>query len=82
MKSMTMIFFLGLALLAVGQGEVALADYDHCYTYTNSRLVSSWEYGTYCGATGSGCVNCWNDNGGSYCIGALPSGCSIDHQNW
>jgi hypothetical protein len=39
-----------------------------CQSYSNSRLISSWEHGTYCGSTGGGCSECYNSDGSNYCI--------------
>lgn len=71
-----------MALLAAGRSELAQADYDNCNVYYNSRVVSSYEYGTYCGDTGRGCQYCWNNDLSSYCYGNMPAGCGIDHQNY
>lgn len=81
MRNLFRVCLIGVALLAAGRSEVAQADYDNCNTYWNSRIVSSYEHGTYCGSTGSGCQYCWDNGGGDYCYGNMPSGCGIDHQN-
>lgn len=75
MKSLFRVGVLVAALLGAGRGEVAQADWDNCQTYPTSRLVSSYEYGTYCGGTGNGCTFCWNNDGGSYCYGTPGSTC-------
>jgi len=80
MRTLVRLCLIGVALLVAGRGELAVADYDHCNTYYNSRIVSSYQYGTYCGSTGGGCQYCWNDNGDGYCFGNMPAGCGIDHQ--
>lgn len=71
---------LALVLFAASRGQLAHGGYDNCNTYYNSRVVSSYEYGTYCGATGSGCQYCWDNDLGDYCYGNMPAGCGIDHQ--
>lgn len=73
----------GAVLLLASRNELAQAGYDHCNTYPTSRVVSSYEYGTYCGATGNGCVYCWDDDLSSYCYGNIGSNCGqVDHQNY
>lgn len=82
MRNLVRVCLLMVALLTAGRGELAQADYDHCNVYYDSRVVSSYEYGTYCGSTGRGCQYCWDDDLGDYCYGNLNSGCGIDHQNY
>ena len=75
MKTLVRRCLLGVALIAG-----SALGYDNCNTYYNSRVVSSYEYGTYCGSTGSGCQYCWDNDLGDYCYGNMPSGCGPDHQ--
>jgi hypothetical protein len=71
----------GVVLFAAAHGNSVLG-YDNCNTYYNSRIVSSYQYGTYCGSTGNTCTYCWDNDLGAYCYSNSPAGCSIDHQNY
>ena len=84
MKSLFRVCLFAVALLAADRSELAQANYDHCNTYHSSRLISSYEYGTYCGGTGNGCVFCWDDDGGGYCYSVIGDEycVSIDHQTY
>ena len=84
MKSFFRMCLIGAAILLAGRSELAQAGYDNCNTYYSSRVVSSYEYGTYCGATGNGCVYCWDNDGGGYCWGPIGSEycVKIDHQTY
>lgn len=82
MKNLFRVCLIVAALLAAGRSELAQADYDNRNTYYNSRVVSSYEYGTYCGSTGNGCAYCWDNDGSEYCYGNIGSSCGIDHQNY
>lgn len=82
MKSLFRMCLIGAAILLAGRSELAQANWDHCQSYENSRVVSSYQWGTYCGSTGNGCTYCWDDGLGDYCYGNFGSGCGIDHQNF
>jgi hypothetical protein len=80
-KNVLRVSLIGLVLI-VGAEWVQGVAYDHCNTSYISRLVSSYQNGTYCSSTGAGCVYCWDDDGASYCFGDLQTGtCGIDYQN-
>ena len=84
MKNLFRVCLLVAALLVAGRSELAQANYDHCYAYLTSRVVSSFEDGTYCGGYGNGCQYCWDDDGGGYCYSVIGDEycVSIDHQTF
>lgn len=73
-----------LGILAVGLAHQVWASWDGCHVYYNSRLISSYTDGTYCGSTGPGCRECYMLDMSYYCIELLdggPSSC-LDFQDF
>lgn len=65
----------GGTLLWLSQGLSGTTYYDGCNTYYNSMVISNWEYGTYCGGTGNGCMECYDLSGQYWCVSTLPRRC-------
>lgn len=82
MKAWRLLWAVGVLLFAVNGVAVGADSWDGCMTYVNSRVVSSWEYGTYCGATGAGCQFCYMMDGQSYCYSTLPRLCGPFIKPW
>lgn len=77
MRTLRLVVAMALLILALGDPFSAFAQqgWDGCNTYQNSRLVSTWQYGTYCGSTGPGCMFCYTLDGQNYCYTTLPKVC-------
>lgn len=70
----------GMALLALVGTALGGTYWDGCNIYWNSTVVSNMTWGTYCGATGPGCEECYKYDG-SVCYSRLPDRCGIVPQS-